>query len=242
MSADPGADALKQPETALHYGGEPQSVPLQVEESAQTLSNLFSSSHTQGGDTDGQSFFDSIATTNDEIPPNSTQPHDPEQLAISSPRTRESGTPSSASEPDEPAQREAIPSRSMLQHPLQTQDELEPLHLESAEKQTIQASQISSHPGNSVLDTMRSVTDPLLGHSVLDDRSSVSAPPTSGDDEEERAKGKLAEVDCHHAAWIPSLETKQLLATIGSGMLDPADVEQRYLTSPGLVLEGSQVK
>ena len=53
--------------------------------------------------------------------------------------------------------------------------------------------------------------------------------------------GKQTEAQRRCSAWIPPPQTQQLLATIASGMMNSLDVDQQFLTSPGITFEGPKV-
>ena len=236
-------------ESATPRNSEPtetlQNAPPQTKDNAQSLSHLFSTSSTHGKDFDGHSFFDSLAPTNDPFAQSSqlpVQPQDPLQALFPS--------------------QEALPSVSVFQDSLQAQDELEPMQITLDSFQSnqtvqeplqdsqsldtpLQPGKPSQQPQQALsvqsaheLRSQPSSIEPLQGLDISKEPRSSSAPPTP---EGEELRSKQTEAERRHSAWIASLQTQQLLATIGAGMMSSSDVEQQFLTSPGLVVEGPQV-
>lgn len=205
-----------------------------------TLSDLFSTNTTVSGDVEGHNFFDSI------FAPSATDP-----FAEVAQQNLQSMTEVPAMTTEE------LPSEGQpTQEP--TPPPLEPLELNTqevsdTESQFLQSeghvpplaplpSQINqgfAHPANVVSNTDHSTPRPnLLDVNISQTTKPPSAPPTP---EGECVKRKQTEAERRHSAWICNPQTKQFLVTIGSGMLNPADVGQQFLTSPGLVIESPQV-
>jgi len=101
-----------------------------------------------------------------------------------------------------------------------------------------QTSQVFDDPLN-VSQNQTAITKPNLQEiNISQNPKPPSAPPTP---EGEWVKSKQTEAERRQSAWMSNPQTKQFLVTIGSGMLNPADVDQQFLTSPGLVIEGPQI-
>ena len=88
------------------------------------------------------------------------------------------------------------------------------------------------------LNAMQNQESSNLKLEITKEQKLPSAPPTP---EGEWVRSKQTEAERRSSAWIATPQTNQFLVTIGSGMLNPADVDQQFLTSPGLVIEGPQV-
>ncbi|EDO32022.1 predicted protein, partial [Nematostella vectensis] len=99
----------------------------------------------------------------------------------------------------------------------------------------IQMVQVSHDPFLGLHPVMKPTFD-LHGLDHPKDLQHVSLPTTP----EMEVCGKETEEDRRCSAWIPSPQTRQLLATIGSGMMSNMDVDQQFLTSPGIVIDGPQ--
>lgn len=80
----------------------------------------------------------------------------------------------------------------------------------------------------------------LVGLDVLNEPLRTPSMPTTPDSEDVM-HGKQSEYERTSSAWIPSPQTKQLLATVASGMTNSLDVDQKFLTSPSIVLEEPKV-
>ncbi|XP_048582397.1 trafficking protein particle complex subunit 12 isoform X2 [Nematostella vectensis] len=100
----------------------------------------------------------------------------------------------------------------------------------------IQMVQVSHDPFLGLHPVMKPTFD-LHGLDHPKDLQHVSLPTTP----EMEVCGKETEEDRRCSAWIPSPQTRQLLATIGSGMMSNMDVDQQFLTSPGIVIDGPQI-
>lgn len=52
---------------------------------------------------------------------------------------------------------------------------------------------------------------------------------------------KQSEQEKISSAWIPNLQTLQFLSAVGSGLMNKQQIDQQYLTSPGIVIDEPQV-
>lgn len=220
-----------------------QSVEIQgvtSDNANRTLSDLFSTNTTASGDVEGHNFFDSI------FAPSATDP-----FAEVAQQNLQSMTEVPAMTTEEPPS-EGQPTQEPTPPPLEPL-ELNTQEASDTESQFLQSeghvpplaplpSQINqgfAHPANVVSNTDHSTPRPnLLDVNISQTTKPPSAPPTP---EGECVKRKQTEAERRHSAWICNPQTKQFLVTIGSGMLNPADVGQQFLTSPGLVIESPQV-
>ena len=226
------------------YTGQPdesaQSVEIQGVPAEQndnrTLSDLFSTTSSSSHDVEGHSFFDSL------VAPGAT-----DHFSQASQQT------SPSKESSEPTHQ--VPEAQSLHKP--SQQPLEPLMLddqeglqdESQEWPGFQGAEISIPPLAPIpKQTSQGFHDPLnvaqnqgLSNSkpnITQEPRQSSAPPTPNG---EWVRSKQTEAERRNSAWIATPQTNQFLVTIGSGMLNPSDVDQQFLTSPGLVIEGPQV-
>jgi hypothetical protein len=88
------------------------------------------------------------------------------------------------------------------------------------------------------IQTQPKLTSNLASHDHNRDLGVHSPIPSVPDIE---VHSKQTEEDLLTSAWIPSLQTSHFLTTIGSGMMNKADIDQQYLTSPGIVIDSPQV-
>ena len=202
-----------------------------------TLSELFSTTSNTSRDVEGHSFFDSL------VPPGATD-------AFSQVSQQ---TFTASKESSEPTSQ--LPEVQSLHDP--SQQPLEPLMLneqeglqdESQEWPQFQGVEYSMPPLAQIpKQTPQGFNDPLnvtenqgpsnTKPNISQEPRKSSAPPTP---DEEWLRSKQTEAERRNSAWIATPQTNQFLVTIGSGMLNPSDVDQQFLTSPGLVIEGPQV-
>ena len=218
-----------------------QSVEIQGVPSEQndnrTLSDLFSTVSHSSHDVEGHSFFDSLAV------PGATDPFSEVSQQ----------TFSTSNESSEPTHQ--LPEGQSLHEP--SQQPLEPLMLNNQEVVQDESQQWPQFQGADYSipqlapipkQAPQSFNDPLnvtqnQGSSntkpnISQKPKQSSAPPTP---DEEWVRSKQTEAERRNSAWIATPQTNQFLVTIGSGMLNPSDVDQQFLTSPGLVIEGPQV-
>lgn len=204
-----------------------------------TLSELFSSPTVTSGDLEGHNFFDSIiAPAENDSFSQVIQQTDPASSQMFSELSEPPSDLGSVSEPPQPP--------------------LEPLFLNTGDviqedlvpQQTLDAlpvlAPISSRPSKGSEDPLQITKSPEASHpqlSLLEINLSPKPKPPSAptSPEEEWVRSKQTEVERRHSAWICNPQTNQFLVTIGSGMLNPVDVDQQFLTSPGLVIDGPQV-
>ena len=213
-----------------------QGVPAEQNDN-RTLSELFSTTSNTSHDVEGHNFFDSL------VPPGGTDPFSQvSQQSFSA--SKESSEPTNQ-----------LPEAQALHDP--SQQPLEPLMLtdqegwqdESQEWPQFQGAEYSMPPLARIpKQTPQGFNDPLnvtqnQGSSntkpnISQEPRQPSAPPTP---DGEWLRSKQTEAERRNSAWIATPQTNQFLVTIGSGMLNPSDVDQQFLTSPGLVIEGPQV-
>ena len=213
-----------------------QGVPEEQNDN-RTLSELFSTTSNTSRDVEGHSFFDSL------VSPGATDPFS--QVSQQ--------TFTASMESSEPTNQ--LPEAQSLYDP--SQQPLEPLMLndqeglqdESQEWPQFQGADYSLPPLAQIpKQTPQGFNDPLnvtqnqwssnTKPNISQEPRQSSAPPTP---DEEWLRSKQTEAERRNAAWIATPQTNQFLVTIGSGMLNPSDVDQQFLTSPGLVIEGPQV-
>lgn len=213
-----------------------QGVPAERSDN-RTLSDLFSTNSSSTRDEEGLSFFDSL------VAPGTTDPFSQvsEQTFLTS------------NEPSEPTQQlsEVQSVHEPSQQPLEplTLNNQEALQDESQQWPPFQGADNSMPPLAPIpLQTSQGFNDPLNATqnqvssdtrlNITQEPRQPSAPPTP---EGEWVRSKQTEAERRNSAWISTPQTNQFLVTIGSGMLNPSDVHQQFLTSPGLVIEGPQV-
>ena len=213
-----------------------QGVPAEISDNRK-LSDLFSTTSNSSHDKEGHSFFDSLVTPGTTYP--FTQVSDQTLLA--------------SNEVSEPTQQ---PSEMKSVHK-PSEEPLEPLMLNKQETSQEESQQWLPLQGDDStmpplapfpLQTPQGFNDPLnvtqikvssdTRLNITQEPRQASAPPTP---EGEWVRSKQTEAERRNAAWISTPQTNQFLVTIGSGMLNPSDVDQQFLTSPGLVIEGPQV-
>lgn len=204
-----------------------------------TLSDLFSSPTITSGDVEGHNFFDSI------VAPTA---NDPFSQIIQQTDPATSKTSLESAEPLSEVQSMHDSSQPPLEPLLlNTQDVLEAESLPWQPEQAVpplapmpsQPSQVFHDPLNVIQNQRLTDTKPnSLEKNISKNAKPPSAPPTP---EGEWVRSKQTEAERRHSTWICNPQTNQFLVTIGSGMLNPEDVDQQFLTSPGLVIEGSQV-
>ena len=220
-----------------------QSVEIQgvpAENASHTLSDLFSSPTATSSDVEGHHFFDSIVapTANDPFS-QVIQQTDPATSKISLESTEALSEVQSMHEPSQPPLEPlCLNAQDTLQAdtpPWQPEQAVPP----HAPKPS-QPSQVFHDPLNAMQNQGLTDNNPnaLEMINISKNAKPPSAPPTP---EGEWVRIKQTEAERQHSAWICNPQTNQFLVTIGSGMLNPADVDQQFLTSPGLVIEGSQV-
>ena len=208
-----------------------------------TLSDLFSPTTITSGDVEGHSFFDSI------VAPTITDPF-AEVIQQNVPLTTEvsSGTAEPLSELHslhEPIQPPLEPLMLKTQGAVQSKSQSESQSWQS-EKAIPPLAPMPNQTSQVFDDPLNVSSKPVPSHpkpNLLEINSSQtskppSAPPTP---DGEWVRSKQTEAERRHSAWICNQQTNQFLVTIGSGMLNPADVGQQFLTSPGLVIESPQV-
>ena len=222
---------------------EVQGVPTEQTES-RTLSDLFSSSSTTGHDKEGQSFFDSLVVPNDG--------DSFRQLIHQSPHFSREFLPSTEQTFQQPAQPLYESSSQLLMENARQSLRIEPQQFFEKEPQSPRESVEPEQqpPQNPVplaevlkdplqVDQIQKpAVDPLLEMDLSKEPRQPSATPTP---EGEWVRSKQTEAERRRSAWICPPQTKQFLVTIGSGMLNPLDVDQQFLTAPGLVIEESLV-
>lgn len=214
-----------------------QGVPAERSDN-RTLSDLFSTASSSSQDVEGHTFFDSLGA------PGATDSFS----QVSEETFLSSSEPSESTQQLSEVRSEHEPS----QQPLQ------PLMLNNQEVSQEESGQWPSFPGTNdksmpplapiPRQTSQGFIDPLnvtqnqgssnTGLSITQEPRQPSAPPTP---EGEWVRSKQTEAERRNSAWISTPQTNQFLVTIGSGMLNPLDVDQQFLTSPGLVIEGPQV-
>lgn len=213
-----------------------QGVPAEQNDN-RTLSDLFSTTSSSSQDLEGHSFFDSL------VAPGAADPFS--QVSQQ--------TFSTSRESSELAHQ--LPEAQSLHEP--SQQPLEPLMLndqeglqdESKQWPQFQEAEYSMPPLASIPKQIsQDFNDPLnvsksQGSSntkpnISQEPKQLSAPPTP---DGEWVRSKQTEAERRNSAWIATPQTSQFLVTIGSGMLNPSDVDQQFLTSPGLVIEARQV-
>ena len=213
-----------------------QGVPAEQNDN-RTLSDLFSTTSSSSRDVEGHSFFDSL------VAPGATDPFSRvSQQTFSA--TKDSSEPT-----------HQLPEAQSLHEP--SQEPLESLMLndqedfqgESMQWPGFQGAESSMPPLAPIpKQTPQGFNDPLnvtqnqgsstSTPSISQEPRQPSAPPTP---DGEWVRSKQTEAERRNSAWIATPQTNQFLVTIGSGMLNPSDVDQQFLTSPGLVIEGPQV-
>lgn len=202
-----------------------------------TLSELFSAPTAASGDVEGHSFFDSIVGSAENDPFSQVlQQTDPTSSQLFSESTKSPSHEQSVKEPSQPPLEPLF-----LNTKDEKQDDLKPKETSEALPQLSpipsQHLQGSGDPLNIAKNDESQITRPsLLELSQKPKPASAPATPKG-----EWVRSKQTEVERRQAAWICNPQTKQFLVTIGSGMLNPADVDQQFLTSPGLVIEGPHV-
>lgn len=202
-----------------------------------TLSELFSAPTAASGDVEGHSFFDSIVGSAENDPFSQVlQKTDRTSSGVFSESTQSLLHEKSVKEPSQPPLEPLF-----LNTKDENQDSFKP-------KETSEASpQLSPVPSQHLqgVDDPLSVgkndesliTQPSLLELSQKPKLASATPTTKG----EWVRSKQTETERRQAAWICNPQTKQFLVTIGSGMLNPADLDQQFLTSPGLVIEGPHV-
>lgn len=205
-----------------------------------TLSDLFSATAVPSGDIEGHSFFDSIVTPTSNDPfsqvIHQTVPPMPDVPLESEPLSEMQSVLEPSQPPLEPLllnNQDALQADSQPSQPEEAVPPLAPM--------PSQTSQVFDDPLHVTQNPGPSDAKPtnLLEINIPQNPKPPSAPPTP---EGEWVRSKQTETEKRHAAWICNPQTNQFLVTIGSGMLNPADVDQQFLTSPGLVIEGPQVR
>lgn len=213
-----------------------EGVPVEQNDN-RTLSDLFSTTSSTSHDIEGHSFFDSL------VAPGVTDPFS--QVSQQ--------TFSTAKESSEPTHQ--LPEAQSLHEP--SEQPLEPLMLNNQEELQDESEQWPGFQGAEYSmpplapipkQTSQGFDDPLnvtqsqesssTKPSISQEPRQTSAPPTP---DGEWVRSKQTEAERRNSAWIATPQTNQFLVTIGSGMLNPSDVDQQFLTSPGLVIEGPQV-
>lgn len=218
-----------------------QSVEIQgvPADNNRTLSDLFSSPTVTSGDIEGHNFFDSIiAPTSNDPFSEVIQQTDPAMSRMSSELVEPLSELQSVCEPPEP------PLEPLL---LNTKDALqEESQLWQSEEDVPALAPMQSQPVKAFDDPLNVAKSLQSSHTkpsslelhLRQNPKPSSAPPTP---DGEWVRSKQTEAERRNSAWICNPQTNQFLVTIGSGMLNPADVDQRFLTSPGLVIEGPQL-
>lgn len=202
-----------------------------------TLSELFSAPTAASGDVEGHSFFDSIVGSAENDPFSQVlQKRDPTSSGMFSESAESLSHEQSVKEPSQP------PLEPLF---LNTEDEKQDSFKPKETSET--SPQLSPVPSQHLqgFDDPLSIgkndesliTQPSLLELCQKPKSASATPTTKG----EWVRSKQTEAERRQAAWICNPQTKQFLVTIGSGMLNPADMDQQFLTSPGLVIEGPQV-
>lgn len=202
-----------------------------------TLSDLFSTTSSSSHDTEGHSFFDSL------VAPGTTDPF----AQISEQNFLTSNEPSEPIQQLSEVQSVHEPSQQPLE-PLMLNNQ-EALQEESQQWPAFQGADSSMPPLAPIpQQTSQGFNDPLNATqkqgpsdtrlNITQEPRQPSAPPTP---EGEWVRSKQTEAERRNSAWISTPQTNQFLVTIGSGMLNPSDVDQQFLTSPGLVIVGLQV-
>ena len=220
-----------------------QSVEIQgvtTDNPNRTLSDLFSTNTTASGDVEGHNFFDSIFTPS-ETDPFAEVAQQSLQSMTEVPAVTTEEPPSEGESIQEPSPPTLEPLELNTQEASDTESQFwqSEGHVPPLAPLPSQINQGFAHPANVVSNTDHSTPRPnLLDVSISQTTKPPSAPPTP---EGEYVKRKQTEAERRHAAWICNPQTKQFLVTIGSGMLNSADVGQQFLTSPGLVIESPQV-
>ncbi|XP_027054432.1 uncharacterized protein LOC113681535 [Pocillopora damicornis] len=218
-----------------------QSVEIQGVPSEQsdnrTLSDLFSSNTSTSGDAEGHSFFDSL------VAPAASDPFSqiggqtfPPSVVFSEPIHQ----PSEKQSAPEPAQGDLGFKVVNNQDTIKQDSEQWP-PFQGAETPMPPVAPILSQTSvahDDPLNAMQNQESSNLKLEITKEQKLPSAPPTP---EGEWVRSKQTEAERRSSAWIATPQTNQFLVTIGSGMLNPADVDQQFLTSPGLVIEGPQV-
>ncbi|XP_068678322.1 trafficking protein particle complex subunit 12-like isoform X2 [Montipora foliosa] len=204
-----------------------------------TLSELFSTPTVTSGDLEGHNFFDSIiAPAENDSFSQVIQQTDPASSQMFSELSEPPSDLGSVSEPPQPPLEPLfLNTGDVIQEdlvPQQTSDALPALV------------PISSQPSKGFEDPLQITKSPGTSHpqlSLLEINLSPKPKPPSAptSPEGEWVRSKQTEVERRHSAWICNPQTNQFLVTIGSGMLNPVDVDQQFLTSPGLVIDGPQV-
>lgn len=213
-----------------------QGVPAEQNDN-RTLSELFSTTSSSSHDVEGHSFFDSLVASGASDPFS--------QVSQQTFPTSKEGS--------EPTQQ--LPESQSLHDP--SQQPLEPLMLsnpgtlqdESQQWPQFQRAEYSMPPlapipkkspqgFNDPLNVSQDQGSSSTKPSISQEPKQPSAPPTP---DGEWVRSKQTEAERRNSAWIATPQTNQFLVTIGSGMLNPSDVDQQFLTSPGLVIEGPQV-
>ena len=239
--SSPEASPTKKKFTSILSDESVQSVEIQGVPSEQsdnrTLSDLFSSNTSTSGDAEGHSFFDSL------VAPTASDPFSqiggqtfPPSVVFSEPIHR----PSEKQSAPEPAQGDLGFKVVNNQDTIKQDSEQWP-PFQGAETPMPPVAPILSQTSvahDDPLNAMQNQESSNLKLEITKEQKLPSAPPTP---EGEWVRSKQTEAERRSSAWIATPQTNQFLVTIGSGMLNPADVDQQFLTSPGLVIEGPQV-
>lgn len=202
-----------------------------------TLSELFSAPTAASGDVEGHSFFDSIVGSAENDPFSQVlQKNDPTSSGVFSESTESPSHEQSVKEPSQPPLEPLF-----LNTKDENQDSFKPKETSDASPQL---SPVPSQHLQGVDDPLSVgkndeslITQPSLLELSQKPKSASVTPTTKG----EWVRSKQTEAERRQAAWICNPQTKQFLVTIGSGMLNPAELDQQFLTSPGLVIEGPHV-
>ncbi|XP_031555083.1 trafficking protein particle complex subunit 12-like [Actinia tenebrosa] len=118
-------------------------------------------------------------------------------------------------------------------------------HLQDAStpQQPFQPSSIPVTP--TCLQNMKVYQDPATKHPLEDTsqhhvHETTVHPPIPTVPEVE-VHSKQTKEDLLASAWIPSPQTSDFLTAITSGMINKTDIDQQFLTSPGIVIDNSQL-
>lgn len=209
-----------------------QGVPAEQSDN-RTLSDLFSTNSSTSRDVEGHSFFDSLATPAASDPFSQIAQQTFPTLTQFSEPTQQTSEGQSVHEPSQgPLESVMLNNRDTQQWP----------PFQGAESPMPPLAPIPSRTSqvhyNDPLNATQNQESSNMKLEISHEPQQPSAPPTP---EGEWVRSKQTEAEKRTSAWIPTPQTNQFLVTIGSGMLNPADVDQRFLTSPGLVIEGPQV-